>query len=142
MDFLFKAGKRAVDRGQNYDNWLNGAGRKIFLSRSARAASRGMVPEPNHQLVAPVAQPGDPSTVRVGDIFSNSVSQPGSSQGGAASYPLSLSRRGDPTSDLSGGVSGSGVPQTIQALSVPDQLACILSNVKLMECLGKFKNFQ
>ena len=142
LDFFFKAGKRAVDRGQNYDNWLNGAGRKMFLSWSARAASRGMVPEPNHQPVAPVAQPGDPSTVRVRDFFSNSVSQPGSSQGGAAGYPLSLSRRGNPTSDLSGGASGSGVPQTIQDLSVPDQLARILSNVNLMESLGKFKNSQ
>ena len=106
LDFFFMAGKRAVERGQNYDYWLNDAGKKMFHSWSTRATSRGIASEPNHQPVAPVAQPGDPSTVRVGDFFSNGVSQPGSSQGGAAGYPLSLSRRGDPTPDSSGGPPG------------------------------------
>ena len=114
----------------------------MFLSWSTWATSKGMASEPNHQPVAPVAQPGDPSTVRVGDFFSNGVSQPGSSQGGAAGYPPSLSRGGNPTSDLSGGASGSsGVPQSIQNLSVPD-LARILQNVNLMECLGKINASQ
>ena len=65
LDFFFRSGKRAVEGGQNYDNWLHGAGKKIFHLWSARAASRGIDSEPIHQPVAPVAQPGDPSTVHV-----------------------------------------------------------------------------
>ena len=137
LDFFFKAGKRAVDRGQNYDNWLNGAGRKMFLSWSARAAS-----EPNLEPFAPVARPGDPSSVRVGDFFSDGVSQPSSSPGVAAGYPPSLSRGGNPTPDLSGGASGStGISQLVLNMSVPN-LARILQNVNLMEYLGKQNSSQ
>ena len=30
-DFFFRSGKRAVEGGQSYDNWLHGAGRKYSL---------------------------------------------------------------------------------------------------------------
>ena len=74
LDFFFKSGKRAVERGQNYDNWLHGAGKKIFHSWSARAASRGIDSDPIHQPVAPVAQPGVPPTARAGANFPSGVS--------------------------------------------------------------------
>ena len=111
-------------------------GKKTFLSWSARAASRGIASEPNLQPVPPVAQPGDLSSVRVGDLFSASVSQLSSSPGGAAGYPLSQSRRGEPTPDLSGGASGSaGLTQPVLNMSVQD-LVRILNNVGLTESLG------
>ena len=137
LDFFFKSGKRAVERGQNYDNWLHGAGKKIFHSWSTRAASRGIGSDPIHQPVAPVAQPGVPSTVRVGDSFSDGVSLSGSSMvGRQAAHPACLAGGTQPQA------SGSGVPRPIQDMSLPDQLAHILSNVQLMECLGKFKTSQ
>ena len=137
LDFFFKSGKRAVERGQNYDNWLHGAGKKIFHSWSTRAASRGIDSDPIHQPVASVAQPGVPSTAHVGANFPNGVSLAESSMvGRQADHPACLAGGSQPQA------SGSGVPQRIQDMSLPDQLAHILSNVQLMECLGKYKASQ
>ena len=102
-------------------------GKKTFLSWSARAASRGIASEPNLQPVPPVAQPGDLSSVRVGDLFSASVSQLSSSPGVAAGYPLSQSRRG---------ASGStGLTQLVLNMSVQD-LVRMLNAAGLTESLG------
>ena len=119
LDGFFKAGKRAEGRGQKFETWLNSAGKKTFLSWSTRAASRGIASEPNIEPVPPVAPSGESFSVRVGDLFSASVSQLSSSPGGAAGYPLSQSRRGEPTPDLSGGASGStGLTQPVLNMSI------------------------
>ena len=137
LDFFFKSGKWAVERGQNYDNWLHGAGKKIFHLWSTRAASRGIDSDPIHQPVASVAQPGVPSTARIGANFPNGVSLAESSMvGQQADHPACLAGGSQPLA------SGSGVPQRIEDMSLPDQLAHILSNVQLMECLGKYKASQ
>ena len=128
--------KRAEGRGQKFETWLNSAGKKMFLSWFARAASRGIASEPNVEPVPPVARHGDSSSVRVGDLFSASVSQLSSSPCGAAGYPLSQSRRGEPTPDVSGGASGStGLTRPVLNMSVQD-LVRILNNVGLTESLG------
>ena len=136
LDFFFKSGKRAVERGQNYDNWLHGVGKKIFHLWSTRAASRGIDSDPIHQPVASVAQPGVPSTARVGANFPNCVSLAESSMvGRPADHPAGLAG-GQPQA------SGSGAPHRIQDMPLPDQLAILLRNVELRECLGKYYTSQ
>ena len=132
---FFKTGKRAVERGQNYDNWLHGAGKKIFQSWSARAASKGIVSDPIHQPVAPVAPTGVPPTVRGGHVPTGVSLAESSMVGRPADHPAG--HAGGQTQ-----ATGSGAPHRIHDMPLPDQLALILSNVQLRECLGKYYNSQ
>ena len=129
-DFFFRSGKRAVEGGQNYDNWLHGAGKKIFQSWSARAASKGIVSDPIHQPVAPVAPTGVPLTARGGHVPTGVSLAESSLVGRPADHPAGLAG-GQPLA------SGSGAPHMVQDVPVPDQLALLLRNVDLREYLGK-----
>ena len=96
------------------------------------AASRGIGSDPNPQPVSPVAQSGVLPTTCVGANFSNGVSQAESSRvGRPADHPAGLAGGSQPQA------SGSGVPQRIQDMSLPDQLALVLQNVQLRESLGQ-----
>ena len=92
-----------VEGGQNYDNWIHGAGKKIFQSWSARAASKGIDSDPIHQLVAPVPMMGVPLTARGGQVPTGVSQTKSSGVGRPADHPAGLAG-GQPLA------SGSGLP--------------------------------
>ena len=120
-----------MEGGQNYDTWLHGAGRKIFHSWSQRAASSGMVPS-QPQPGAPAYMAGVSNPSRDGHVPIGAWSAGVVGHGGAATHQAAYAG-GQPRA------SGSGVPQSVQHMSVSDKLAqltLLLQNTELREFMG------
>ena len=123
LDHFHKSANKAVAGGQNYDTWLNQAGRKMFHSWSQRAASSGMVPT-QPKPSAPAYMAGVSNTAGGGHVPTGAWSAGVVGHGGAATHQAAYAGGSNP------GAFGPWDPQMLA------QLSLLMQNTGIRDAMG------
>ena len=96
LDLFVKSANKATAGGQNYDAWLQGAGRRMLHSWSQRAASSGSTTPIQSQPGAPASSAGVSNVARGGHVTTGEWPAGVVGNGGAATHQAAYTGGSNP----------------------------------------------